>query len=273
MNASRLILALLALATFVVGGYRPAKRFTRVALHRLLQVMLRLRSVDYRINPASTVLVLAPHPDDEAFGCGGLIVLKRLEGCRVHVVFITDGSASHPNHPSLNTTTLATLRAQEARASLHILRVDSADIRFLGVRDGTLDHLEKAQGHAIVNDLKQLLADIKPDVVFVPFHRDGSSEHEAAFKLCQSAIQQLPVRPRVLEFPIWSWWQPFKLFPYVFTARRVLRFDYRGYEFLKQAAIESHRSQVEPMPPWPKPVQPRTFVRFFLSNEEYYFET
>jgi len=273
MVAHRLILIIIALITLGVSSYRPVKRFIRITLHHLLQFLLRLRSVDYRINPTRTVLVLAPHPDDEAFGCGGLIALKRLEGCPVHVVFVTDGSASHPNHPTLSTTTLATLREQEARASLRVLGVDSADVHFLGVRDGTLGHLGAQESTAIVGRLRELLESVKPDGVLLPFHDDGSSEHEAAFKLFAAALKKSPFRPRVLEFPVWSWWKPFLLFPYLFTARRVLRFDYRGYEFLKQAAIESHRSQVEPMPPWPEPVQPRAFVRFFLSHEEYYFET
>jgi len=273
MFSHRLILLVIALVTVVLSGYQPLKRWVRLALHHLLQLLLRLRSVDYRINPARSILVLAPHPDDEAFGCGGLIALKRLEGCPVHVVFVTDGSASHPNHPTLSTTALATLREQEARASLRVLGVDSANIRFLGVRDGTLGHLSESESSTIVSHLQELLGDIKPDAVFLPFHEDGSSEHEAAFKLFATAIKKFPVRPRVMEFPVWSWWKPLLLFPYLFTARRIMRFDYRGYEFLKQAAIESHRSQVQPMPPWKDPVQPRAFVRFFLSHEEYYFES
>jgi LmbE family N-acetylglucosaminyl deacetylase len=273
MLSHRLILVVLALVTLGISSYRPVKKFTRVTLHHLLQFLLRLRSVDYKISPARSVLVLAPHPDDEAFGCGGLIALKRLEGCPVHVVFVTDGSASHPNHPTLSTTALAALREKEARASLRILGVDSADVRFLGVRDGTLGHLSENESVTIVGHIHSLLESIKPDGVLLPFHDDGSSEHEAAFKLFATALKKLPIRPRVLEFPVWSWWKPFLLFPYLFTTRRVLRFDYRGYEFLKQAAIESHRSQVEPVPPWTEPVQPRAFVRFFLSHEEYYFET
>jgi len=272
MFSHRLILIIIALLTLGASGYRPLKRLIRITLHYLLQFLLRLRSVDYHITPARSVLVLAPHPDDEAFGCGGLIALKRLEGCPVHVVFVTDGSASHPNHPTLSTKVLASLREQEARASLRVLGVDSADVRFLGVRDGTLGHLGAEESAAIVGLLCEILEATKPDGVLLPFHDDGSSEHEAAFKLFAAALEKLSFQPRVLEFPVWSWWKPFLLFPYLLTARRVLRFDYRGYEFLKRAAIESHRSQVEPMPPWPEPAQPRAFVRFFLSHEEYYFE-
>ena len=41
---------------------------------------------------AATALVLAPHPDDEVFGCGGAIATHVRAGINVHVVILTDGS-------------------------------------------------------------------------------------------------------------------------------------------------------------------------------------
>ncbi|MBD3855728.1 MAG: PIG-L family deacetylase, partial [Acidobacteria bacterium] len=41
----------------------------------------------------SPVLVLAPHPDDEVFGCGGAIVQLLGAGAEVRSVVLTDGGA------------------------------------------------------------------------------------------------------------------------------------------------------------------------------------
>ena len=46
--------------------------------------------------PRGSVLVLAPHADDESLGCGGAIVLHHRQGDRVKVVFATDGAAGDP---------------------------------------------------------------------------------------------------------------------------------------------------------------------------------
>lgn len=38
-----------------------------------------------------TVLIVAPHPDDEVFGCGGLIARMVRNNCKVYVLYITVG--------------------------------------------------------------------------------------------------------------------------------------------------------------------------------------
>src|SRR5262249_56815232 len=57
------------------------------------------------------LLVLAPHPDDEVIGCGGLVALHLREGRCVRVVVATDGGqAGEPAE-----------RQREARAALSSL--------------------------------------------------------------------------------------------------------------------------------------------------------
>jgi hypothetical protein len=44
-----------------------------------------------------SVVVVAPHPDDESIACGGLIALLARRSVVVNVIIVTDGCGSHPN--------------------------------------------------------------------------------------------------------------------------------------------------------------------------------
>lgn len=71
-------------------------------------------------------LVVAPHPDDESLGCGGLLAMLAQRDCEVAVIFVTDGGASHPHSVSWSRTRLASKRQDEANAALLELGLDRA---------------------------------------------------------------------------------------------------------------------------------------------------
>ena len=57
---------------------------------------LPLRPADFAPTLGPTVVV-APHPDDESLGCGGLLALLRRAGVAVGAVLVSDGTMSHPS--------------------------------------------------------------------------------------------------------------------------------------------------------------------------------
>src|ERR1700742_5149972 len=67
---------------------------------------------------SGTCLVLAPHPDDESLGCGGLIAACVAAGRDPLVAVLTDGTGSHPGSLAFPPDRLRTLRAQEVRAAV-----------------------------------------------------------------------------------------------------------------------------------------------------------
>src|SRR5690349_14548383 len=77
-----------------------SKEILRQIAIELCSGLLQAGSKPYQLQELPTV-VIAPHQDDETLACGGVIARKRSEGLPVHVIFITDGSASHPGHPRL----------------------------------------------------------------------------------------------------------------------------------------------------------------------------
>ena len=77
-------------------------------------------------------LVLAPHPDDESLGCGGLIAAAAAAGLPLRVVVVSDGTGSHPAVPPAR---LKALREAETRAAIAALGLPPKALGFLGLAD------------------------------------------------------------------------------------------------------------------------------------------
>lgn len=262
----------LLVAVFAILRPKAAKLRIRRLLSASARLLLRLRARNYLLSGQPVALVLAPHQDDDVLGCGGLIAGKRAAGQAVTVAFVTDGAASHRGHPLVLPAELAATRATEARAGLRSLGVDDAAIRFLGAPDGELARLAEEPAQRLTGALTRLLQELKPDEVFLPFRKDGSSEHEAAFHFFAGALAASGLRPRIYEFPVWSWWNPRLLGRAMFTAR-VVRFRSPGQGDRKARAIAFHRTQILPLPPQAEPVLSAEFVSFFTQDEEFFFES
>jgi N-acetylglucosamine malate deacetylase 1 len=248
------------------------RRLLRAGASRLIRLALRIRSRPLRLSEFPRVLVIAPHPDDETFGCGGLIAQLAAEKPSVHVAFVTDGSASHPGHPSVGPRELGDRRTAEARTAADVLGVEGGHLTFLGAKDGTLARLDEPESGEVVRRMAALLGRIVPDAVFLPCRRDGSSEHEAVFDLVMRAVEQSGQRPRVLEYPIWSWWNPLLLLGPLTQSRRVWRANLAAARAVKARAISAYISQTLPLSPDTSAALPDGFAAMFLCREEFLFE-
>ena len=82
------------------------------------------------ITGGGTALVLAPHPDDESLGCGGLIAEACARGHPPVVAVLTDGTMSHPSSPSHPAPRLKALREAEARAAVESLGLSPDRLHF-----------------------------------------------------------------------------------------------------------------------------------------------
>jgi LmbE family N-acetylglucosaminyl deacetylase len=253
-------------------GTPPAKALVRSLLQCAVRVLLRLRSRRLEVRGETRCLVVSPHPDDSTLGCGGLIVLKRLDAAPVDIVFVTDGSASHPAHPTLARDALAKQRMHEELVALGILGVDRSRAHFLGVRDGTLAGLAPAQAEDVVGRIAGLLSEVGPDEVFLPYRDDRSSEHEACFRLVMLGLARSGLRPRIFEYPVWSRWDPRPLLRPLLFSRRIWRLSFPGYGHLKRLALGAYASQIEPTPPWTEARLSRKFLSIFSADEEFFLE-
>ncbi|MBF0490423.1 MAG: PIG-L family deacetylase [Candidatus Omnitrophica bacterium] len=199
--------------------------FKKLCIIALLCVLLGAKAwgadpvmEDLKLSPNDRILVLAPHPDDEVLGAGGVIQKAVSMKLPVKTVFLTYGDSNqwsfllyrkHPVFMPGAIQTMGLVRRDEAVAASSILGVDPKNLVFLGYPDfGTLniwyEHWNKKapyrsmltwatnvpyqeafrkgapfKGEEIVADLRSVLRDFKPTKVFVSHSSDHNGDHLA----------------------------------------------------------------------------------------------
>ena len=189
-------------------------------------------------------LVLAPHPDDESLGCGGLLALLAESGRRVRVLFVTDGSRSHPQSRTHPAARLAEVREAEARAALAELGVPADAARFLRFRDCGLPAENAPAFPDAVAQFHKAVADFAPDTLLVPWRRDPHCDHAATWRLARAAVSTLSPAPRWLEYPVWAWAHATGDAAPREDEADAWRLDISPVLPRKQQAIAQHRSQL-----------------------------
>jgi LmbE family N-acetylglucosaminyl deacetylase len=148
---------------------------------------------------AENVLVVAPHPDDEAIGCGGMICLHRQRGDSVRVVFLTSGERGIKG---VSQRIARSIREKEAQAAARVLGVD--DICFLRLPDlGLSKVVERAAG-----DLRKVLERDVPDLMYLPHPADDHPDHEASLPIVRKALTGLGRQRRLPELRVYEIWSP-----------------------------------------------------------------
>lgn len=178
--------------------------------------------------------VVAPHPDDESIGCGGLIARWSAVGRDTRVVFLTAGEAGDP---ALRDGSLAPEAAARRRAEVAATRraEATAALALLGATPHWLDGADGALWRdeaRIVSQLAALWRDAPPDVIAAPFPADRHPDHAAAARIAGAAgLAALPAPVPVWAYEVWS----------PCPANAVL--DIAPVAGLKSRAIAAHASQ------------------------------
>jgi LmbE family N-acetylglucosaminyl deacetylase len=193
-----------------------------------------------RICGGRPLLVLAPHPDDESLGCGGLIAETCARGEIVHVAILTGGTRSHPNSKTHPAPRLKALREAEARAAVGTLGLPQKRLGFLALRDGEAPH-DGPEFAAAVNRLAALIAAHDIGTVCATWRHDMHDDHVAAHLIAAAAAARTGARH--FSYPVWGWTLPDEHeLPDI--AVRGVRLDIAHHLEAKRRAIAAHASQL-----------------------------
>jgi LmbE family N-acetylglucosaminyl deacetylase len=162
---------------------------------------LKLVGLD-RLLGDDRVLVIAPHPDDESLGCGGLIAECCAQGRWPVVVVVTDGSGSHPHSRKFPPARLRAVREAETRAAMAILGLPPERLHFLGLADTAAPHEGPGFDKAVA-DLVAIAAANQCRVVAAPWIHDPHCDHVAAQKMARRVCAVAGLR--LLSYPVWGW--------------------------------------------------------------------
>ncbi len=145
--------------------------------------------------PANSALIIAPHPDDETLGPGGLIAHLRSLKIEVAVVAVTDGEKAYGPADS----GLAAVRRIEQSNALSRLGVSSEKIVRFGLPDGEVAFWEP---HLI----ERLVPLISPEShVFSTWKGDRHPDHEACGRAAEAAVSRAGATLTSYFFWTWHW--------------------------------------------------------------------
>lgn len=144
-------------------------------------------------------VIIAPHPDDEILGSGGLLQLLNQHHYPLLLISVTNGSSSYLGGAHSTCQRLGIIRSQESAEALGRLGLPLNTLKWIhaGFPDA-----EVAQHEQELENF--LLAYLQPgDVVFTTWRDDGHEDHEAVARASLHACAAIGAQCH--ELPIWAW--------------------------------------------------------------------
>jgi N-acetylglucosamine malate deacetylase 2 len=186
------------------------------------------------------LLVVFPHPDDEAFGVSGTIATHVQNGTPVTYACLTLGEMGRNmgNPPFTNRENLPKIRKQELKNAAAVLGIQ--DLRMMGFRDKTIEFEDDEK---LTNVISSLIDELHPSLI-ITFYPGYSvhPDHEATGAAVIRAVEKLPEAARP------------KLHCVAFSNNCVEELgepdiinNINAVAEKKLAAIQAHRSQTEQM--------------------------
>lgn len=188
------------------------------------------------------ILVIAAHPDDEVFGCGGTIARLAKEGCEIYILILGEGVTSRDEvrNREKREKEIMELKKQAEEAN-KILGVSK--VLFFDFPDNRFDTVPLLD---IVKVIEKIKNKIKPDIVFTHYEKDLNIDHQITYKAVITATRPLKAESvkEIYSFETPSsteWYYPLKFSPDIF-------FDISETINIKLKATEKYKTELRDFP-------------------------
>lgn len=159
-----------------------------------------LKPFPLQFEKLKSILVIAPHQDDEVIGAGGTLLLAAKAGVKIDMVYLTDGAEKFANYTetSAESSRIRNREAQEVCSQLgavmHHLEISNVEPK---PTVANLDHLF------------EIIHSVKPDVVMSPWLLDAPPKH----RLVNHLLWLMNKRKKLPDFEVWGYQVHNTLFP------------------------------------------------------------
>ena len=150
------------------------------------------------------VLIIAPHPDDEVLGCGGLIFQVKAQNGKVHVLCFTVGNTKQYGGYSHSKK-----RIEEMNKVMKYLKVDSFNMALTGDEYHLkLDRVPQKKLIDIIEKGEISISTINPDMICIPFIGSTNQDHVAVAKASFTACRPVKDTRKGITKIVLSYEQP-----------------------------------------------------------------
>lgn len=219
---------------------------------------------------SGTIVIVAPHMDDEALACGGLIASLPAKE-RLHIIYATDGMRSPAPIMAGDRISpdLGKVRMQESVEAMKLLGVPERNLHFLCLPEAELTkHISR-----LSELLEEKMQVLRPDVVFVPFRYDRHRDHLAVNHSVVSALDRGVLQARLIEYFVYYRWRlmPRRDIRKYIKPHLLHQLKIDGAAGPKRQSLDCFRSQTTLYYPWQtRPILTSKLLDEECQNPEYF---
>jgi len=189
------------------------------------------------------VLVVAPHADDEAMGCAGLLAKLSERDCEIHILYMAvDGF----HHYGIDRETTYGERVKEIESVTELLGC-TYEIAY-GNKD-LIEKLDTLPKRELVDYFEGAINEYRPDLLLLPYREDYDQDHMATFQTAFAAARPIAevfgkyLVPHVMTYEMTKLNWAAEPLP-----RPVAYCDISRYLSVKFEAVKRYKTQLRPSP-------------------------